>query len=229
MKIYQRLSAPVYDAIIDAARRHGAHAVGHVPTAITVQHALASGQRSIEHLSGYERVLSRLGWQGASGWVDIDDTRIPSLVDATRLVGTWNCPTMAIYATLANQHPAVERPGIIANRRRFVKALFDGGARLLAGTDAGIDVVEAGTSMHDELAELVAAGLTPYQALRAATVDAGIFLEESGLGMIAVGAPAQLMLLDANPLADIGNARRLAGIVVRGEWYSAAALASLGP
>jgi imidazolonepropionase-like amidohydrolase len=229
MKVYQRLSAPVYDAILDATRRIGVTAVGHVPTAITVEHALSSGQHSIEHFSGYDRAISRQARMGTSAWLDVDESRFAALVQATLAAGTWNCPTMTIYATIANQHGPADRATIVTNRRRFLKALSDAGAGLLAGTDAGIDVVAPGTSMHDELAEFVAAGLTPWQALRAATADAGRYLEVPGLGTVSVGAPAQLMLLDANPLADVANAKRLAGIVVRGEWFSAARLAALDP
>jgi imidazolonepropionase-like amidohydrolase len=229
MKVYQRLSAPVYDAIVQATRRLGIAAVGHVPTAITVEHALASGQLSIEHFTGYDRAISRQARMGTSAWLDVDESRFSALVQATLAAGTWNCPTMAIYVRLSNQHGSADRATIVANRRRFLKALSDGGAGLLAGTDAGIDVVPAGTSMHDELAEFVAAGMTPWQALRAATADAGGYLEVPGLGTVSVGAPAQLMLLDANPLADVANAKLLAGIVVRGEWFSTVRLLSLNP
>jgi len=81
--------------------------------------------------------------------------------------------------------------------------------------------------MHDELRELVAAGLSPFQALRAATADAGIFLGVPHLGTIVVGAPAELMLLDGDPLANIANTARLAGLIRRGTWFSASALDSL--
>jgi imidazolonepropionase-like amidohydrolase len=135
---------------------------------------------------------------------------------------------MAIFTQLSQQHSPTERASIIANRRRFVAELQRQGARLLAGTDAGIDIVSPGVAMHDELRELVAAGLTPYQALRAATKDAGEFLRVPGLGTITVGAPAELVLLDGDPLTNIGNTSRVAGLLVRGSWYSASALAALG-
>jgi imidazolonepropionase-like amidohydrolase len=207
-----------------ASRSRGLSAVGHVPTAVPVLHALEAGQRSIEHLTGYDRAVSRQGRTGTWGWVDADVSRFASLAQATAQTGAWNCPTLAIFVELAKQHPPAERPAIIANRRRFVLELSRHGAPLIAGTDSGIDIVSPGISIHDELAELVAAGLSPYQALRAATADAGRFLERPGLGTITVGAPADLMLLEGNPLADIAHARRLAGIVLRGEWLSVAAL-----
>ena len=70
-----------------------------------------------------------------------------------------------------------------------------------------------------ELAELVGAGLTPFQALQAATANAAAFLGGSEQrGLVAVGHRADLLLLDANPLVDIANSRRIAGVMLRGRW-----------
>ena len=228
VKVYQQLQADVYDSIMFAAQRRGIPVDGHVPTAVTVQRALQLRQRSIEHLSGYDRAVSRRSGTGSFAWADIDDSMFPELVRQTVAAGTWNCPTMAIFLQLAQQHPAAERATIIANRRRLVRELVRQGARLLAGTDSGIDVVSPGVSIHDELRELVAAGLSPFQALRAATADAGTFLGVPHLGTIVVGAPAELMLLDNDPLVNIANTSRLAGLIRRGTWYSASALDSIG-
>jgi imidazolonepropionase-like amidohydrolase len=99
--------------------------------------------------------------------------------------------------------------------RRFQTA----GVRLLVGTDAMNTGVVPGFSVHDELADLVAAGLTPYEALRAATVNAAAFFAVQGrTGTIAVGQPADLVLLEANPLDAIANSRRIAGVMLRGVW-----------
>ena len=66
---------------------------------------------------------------------------------------------------------------------------------------------------------LVAAGLTPYQALHTGTVDVAKFLgEEGGSGVVRVGARADLLLLDANPLTSIANSLRINGVVVNGRW-----------
>ena len=226
LKIYQRLSAEVYDSIVAAARRHGVAFAGHVPTAVTVEHAIDAGQRSIEHLGGYDRAVSRRGGLGTYAWVDVDPSKFAALVQRTVQAGTWNCPTLAIIAKISEQHTRSDRASLLANRRRFVQALSRQGAKLIAGTDAGIDVVYA-NAIHDELQEFVAAGLTPYQALRAATIDAGEFLGVPQLGTLTVGAPAQLLLLDADPVLSISNTRRIVGLVVRGTWYSSAALGAL--
>jgi imidazolonepropionase-like amidohydrolase len=81
-----------------------------------------------------------------------------------------------------------------------------------------------GWSLHDELRLLVGAGLTPYEALRAATANAGEFFAKhfhaGPSGTITPGARADLVLLDANPLDDIRNTRKVRGVVVRGRWMA---------
>jgi hypothetical protein len=111
---------------------------------------------------------------------------------------------------------------------KLTRGFRDAGARLLVGTDALNTGTVPGTSAHDELALLVAAGLTRYEALRAATADAGEFLQKPArIGTIAVGKQADLILLDANPLENIENTRRIAGVMVRGRWLADAAIRRL--
>ncbi|MEO8452253.1 MAG: amidohydrolase family protein, partial [Gemmatimonadota bacterium] len=110
----------------------------------------------------------------------------------------------------------------------LVKALQAAGARLLAGTDATIPSVVPGTSLHEELESLVAAGLTPYQALRAATYNAADFLAGLGeFGTVAEGKRADLVLVDADPLEHVENAARLSGVMVRGRWLPKAELQAM--
>lgn len=218
IKVYSQLTPPAYRAIARAAHEAGIPIIGHVPLRVDVREALAAGQLSIEHFTGYDRALSRTARGGTWGWGDADTTRFAPLVAATVRAGTWNCPTLAIYAKLSEGQTADERQRIIGNRRAFVLALSRAGAHLLAGTDAGINVVAPGSSLHDELAEFVAAGLTPWKALRAATVDAAAFLGRPDLGRVSPGAAADLLLVSGNPLADVRYAAAIEGVVLRGEW-----------
>jgi imidazolonepropionase-like amidohydrolase len=100
----------------------------------------------------------------------------------------------------------------------IVRALAAAGAPLLAGTDTPNPYVVPGASLHQELALFVEAGLSPYVALRAATIDAADFLGEAHGGRIVVGARADLVMLSANPLADIHALDQIEGVVVRGTW-----------
>ena len=100
---------------------------------------------------------------------------------------------------------------------KTVKGFRDAGARLLAGTDALNPCVVPGFSLHDELRNLVAAGLTPYEALRTATINAAEFLSATS-GVVAVGKQADLILVNGDPLKDVSNASRRAGVLLRGQW-----------
>ena len=224
IKVYTSLSPSVYDAIAAAARGHDIPFAGHVPHAVDIRHAIASGQRTVEHLTGYDRAVSATGRSGTWAWTDARRDTYADLARVTAAAGTWNCPTLAIYSELSRQHPAADRAIIIRERRAFVLELERAGAPLLAGSDAGIDVVAAGSSLHDELGELVQAGLSPARVLRMATLDAARFLGLTDQGRVEVGARADLVLLAGNPLGDIGETRGIEGVVVRGAWSSRAAL-----
>jgi imidazolonepropionase-like amidohydrolase len=104
---------------------------------------------------------------------------------------------------------------------KTVKGFRDAGVRLLAGTDALNPCVVPGFSLHDELRNLVAAGLTPYEALRTATVNAAEFLGAAQTsGAIAVGKQANLILVNADPFKDVNNASRCTGVMLRGRWLA---------
>jgi hypothetical protein len=105
---------------------------------------------------------------------------------------------------------------------QLVRECHARGVRLVIGTDAMNTGVVPGYSAHDEMADLVAAGLPPYAALRAATANAAEFLDREGeRGTVAVGQRADLLLLEANPLEDIAHTRRIAGVMLAGRWLSA--------
>ena len=108
-------------------------------------------------------------------------------------------------------------------RRRLILELHRAGAGLLLGSDSPQVFNVPGFSLHRELDTLVAAGLSPYDALYTGTVAVAEFLGSNG-GSIAAGRDADLVLLDADPLDDIRNSRRIHGVMLRGTWYGASAL-----
>jgi imidazolonepropionase-like amidohydrolase len=103
--------------------------------------------------------------------------------------------------------------------------LHKAGVRLLAGTDAVTDYCVPGFALHDELALLVKAGLSPGEALRTATLNPAEFLGlEKDLGSIAIGKRADLVLLERNPLNDIHNTTSVWGVIRRGQYFTRAEL-----
>jgi hypothetical protein len=116
--------------------------------------------------------------------------------------------------------------------QRLTKGLSDAGALLLLGTDASAPGLFPGQSAQLELRELVAAGLTPYQALATGTRNAGKFVSEhvrgaEKFGTITVGGRADLILLDQNPLVDIKHISAVHGVMARGRWLPLAELQRL--
>ncbi len=110
-------------------------------------------------------------------------------------------------------------------RRQLVRALRDGGAGLLLGADAPQVFNVPGFATLRELESMVAAGLTPYQALEMGTRNPPIALGVPGsFGTVEVGRRADLLLLDADPLADIRNVWKRAGVVLAGRWLPASEL-----
>jgi imidazolonepropionase-like amidohydrolase len=118
-------------------------------------------------------------------------------------------------------------------RKRFVQmelemtlAMFRAGVPFMAGTDTAAGVhVFPGFSLHQELALFVQAGLTPMQALQTATRNPAEFMGRlADLGTVEKGKIADLVLLDANPLEDIGNTRRIRAVVLAGRYFSRADL-----
>jgi imidazolonepropionase-like amidohydrolase len=121
----------------------------------------------------------------------------------------------------------------LATRKRFVekelevvKAMHLAGVPFLAGTDTASGVyVFPGFSLHEELQRFVAAGFTPLEALQTATLNPARFLGlESMLGTVERGKIADLVLLDANPLDDIRNTQKIAGVLANGRYFSRADL-----
>lgn len=107
----------------------------------------------------------------------------------------------------------------------LVKAMHEAGVQFMAGTDGPDPYVFPGFSLHDELEWLVKSGFTPLQALQAATIGPAVFLSKTDkYGVAEVGQVADLVLLDANPLQDIRNTKKIFGVVVGGKYYSRTAL-----
>jgi imidazolonepropionase-like amidohydrolase len=115
-------------------------------------------------------------------------------------------------------HPAA-REETLAYQLKQLKALVDAGVPVTAGTDSSAVAVVWGFSIHQELELFVKAGLTPYQALEASTrIAAEVMGGAEEWGTIEVGKRADMVLLSANPLENIGNTREIVGVMVRGGW-----------
>jgi amidohydrolase family protein len=144
-----------------------------------------------------------------------------------RLQETWNESSRASAPT-PESLPLRKR--IFRKQQELTGRLFRSGVTLLVGTDAPVAFCPPGFSMHQELALLVEAGVTPAAALQMATLNnAKALQEDHDLGSIEAGKLADLVILDANPLTEIGNTRKIHRIIRGGKVCNPQALLKLVP
>ncbi|MGD9889658.1 MAG: amidohydrolase family protein, partial [Dehalococcoidia bacterium] len=248
IKVYNNLSRAAYDGLIDAAGQRDIPVAGHVPQAVGLRSVLEAGQSSIEHLQGYCSPLGRVppiveelglssvaqATRAAGTWNCVTLILRERMVSVAQSEELFARPEMRYVPaatrafwdartddSIRNASPAdwdrVRRGNAL--RKALTLELRDAGAGLLLGTDTPNRLVTPGFALHDELAHLVDAGLTPYEAIRAGTHDAATFLGAAAeWGTVQAGRRADLLLLDGNPLEDVAHAAHPIGVMVRGQW-----------
>jgi imidazolonepropionase-like amidohydrolase len=251
IKVYQSVPPALVPAIAREAHRLGLTVTGHVPTGMDARQFVEAGADQINHWNSLVSALRAPGPDGRPGRLDLASEHARAFVRFLAERGTVVDPSLA----RAEQHahprdsgyaayePGVARvppalrgalestgvPGALAERaaaqRRLVLAvvgtLHRAGVPLVLGTDLSVP----GHSIYRELELAVAAGLTPLEALRAATAaPARAMGLADSVGTIAPGMRADLVVLDGDPLADIGAVRRVRWVVRGGRMYESAAL-----
>ena len=131
----------------------------------------------------------------------------------------WEGDRARLYKQLDESDHEWSRTGF-QNALRVVGALHEAGAPLMLGTDTPNPYVVPGDSVHDELANLVAAGLSPMAALATATARPAEYLGRSDIGCLHEGCQADLVLLHDDPLANIAATRTISGVMVNGLFLS---------
>ncbi len=242
VKMFEINDTTYFNAVVKASREAWLPCFGHVGRGIELGRALRF-MRSIEHLGGY---LTAEGAAESTLWSDVAATRDAgvwncptqyyyevnlsrNLAKLERADGILLVPTATRLdwvakkrAEIAEGVAASKRDSLeIAGRREVISALDEVGAGLLLGSDSPGRFRVPGYSLMEEIRALRAAGVTPAAILAAGTRSAAACLgQQNELGTVEVGKRADLVLLDANPLEDIENLRRRAGVMLRGAWYT---------
>ena len=191
----------VLDSVLAVAQRIHLPVAGHVPFPTTVEHAIAGGYRCIEHPLT-EWLWNRRTEKSVEAG-EQDTSGIQVLATAMHRANVWHDPTQGHYNQRHNDAP------------NLLKVEHNAGVELLLGTD---ELPWQGVITR-ELQAFVAAGLTPYQALRAGTRNvAAYFRTLAESGTIAVGKRADLVLLMGNPLQDVRYTAQPAGVMRAGYW-----------
>lgn len=251
IKVYTLLPHDAYLAVLERAKQLGLPVAGHVPVEVTPEEAARAGQRSVEHLRDEIEPFCIGGDSAAcDSLLDLFRERgvwqTPTLV-VLRAKTTPQPDTLGDDARLGLVAPVMRdlwmkmladkrsRPGYwrgkqerFRGERALVRRMRDRGVALLAGSDAGAYFTYPGSGLHDELELLVESGLTPAEALRSATLEPARYLGAAdSLGSVAPGRVADLVLLDGDPLADVGNTRRIQAVIQAGRLWTRPALEGL--
>jgi imidazolonepropionase-like amidohydrolase len=205
LKIQPAIDRELVAALVDESRDLGLTVVGHLPRGMSAVEGAALGLRSIEHLGPY---------------LDLDDAQIKETIEAFLEHGTWMSP--ALYSLVAPVEARGDDPTLDRRLQRsyeIVRRFHEAGVPILVGSNfAYRDWPQTpGTGLHGEMRVLVEAGLDPMDVVKLSTSRAAAFAGAGDeTGAIRPGLRADMVLLDADPLADIRNTGRIAAVVLRG-------------
>jgi len=252
IKIYTLLPAEAAAGVFHEARKRKLQVVGHLPAAIDLDVAIESGMSGIEHMAveigglcsveDEQRcieVLQRI----RDANVHLTPTLLvrqrrtllddPAIIDLAR---TDKMPTIVANDWLSRREQKISEmtpPDWQAMRSQYVREqrltelAIATDSLIVVGTDAGELFIPPGSSFHDELGLLVAAGMDEMQVLFSATARATDFLGLANRGRIRAGASADLVILKSNPLDDIRNTRDIDIVILKGRVLTSGQLACL--
>ncbi len=239
IKVYSQIKPEMLRVIADEAHRRGLSVTGHVPDAVTTAEGVADGMDQINHLGYVSKAMQ------ANGKVDVNSDAAKftiALLKEKNIVvdDTQSWTEMASHAksvdpasfepgvnaapfTAANKYRTMGRPvdaarakQSMATNQAVLHALIEAGVTIIPGSDTGL----IGYGLDRELELYVEAGMTPMQAIQAATIfSAKVMKLDKDSGTIEAGKRADLVLIDGNPLTNISDIRKTISVVTEGRMY----------
>lgn len=231
----QKIAPPVVRAIVDEASKNGLKVIAHVRDHIDAETAVGSGVYALAHLARDRDMSDALVADIVKRGVYVTPTlsmaernnyagAVPAWFEEPGLLALLQGSLTKVELDLVRQGFIERTPEQAANAtraygilERTVTRLNAAGARVVLGGDTGLPQHYWGLAEQRELELLVKAGLTPAQAIVAGTSRAAEFLSLPDLGTLAAGKVADFLVLDANPLDDILNTRRISNLYIQGK------------
>ncbi len=248
IKVYTWLNEETFKAVIDEAKKQQMKVVGHIPAAFEgkaatdffvphfglIAHAEELSKQTNDHSYKKAQEFARLAKENGTWLIPNLSNMVSIEQQAKSLENIENLPGFKYV------HPLMQNKWLTSNSYHgaskdliayykelvdfhilIVKAFKEANVPMVAGTDAGISGIIAGFSLHQELKLLVDAGLTNEEALASTTRLAAEWLGiDDKIGTIETGKFADMVLLDKNPLEDISNTTKIAGVFVNGKWIA---------
>jgi imidazolonepropionase-like amidohydrolase len=209
---FKKLTPEIYGAIIDEAHKRGLRVTAHIFDLEDAKGLIRAGVDALAH-----GVRDR----------DVDEELVAMFKQRPNLVLTPNLPPRGVKVDLGWLAPSLEpkeRAAVEAANtdRPLAQAFYGIQARNLAKLNAAGARITLGTDgntpwgPHYEMQDMVLAGMTPMQVIVAATRNSAQFMRLADIGTLQAGKSADFIVLDANPLDDISNTRRIASVILRG-------------
>lgn len=250
LKVHPGLTLEQFRVMAEEAKAHDIEFAGHVPEAVGIHHAIVLGSRTIDHLDGYMtalggmtepvdaesmRPLARLTRAHGVGVV-------PTQALWETIIGAGDVEQLMAYEELkyvpqqiregwiryaqnpSSAYATTETAAVHAeNRQRLLRVLHEEGVEILLGTDAPQLFSVPGLSMRREIPLMQDAGMSNLAIIQSGTLAVGrYFADKDDFGVIRVGARADLLLLDNNPLQHIETLFRPQAVMAQGRWYDRA-------
>lgn len=248
IKVYSGLNQATFNAIVQEAQKQGMKVVGHIPNVFRgkLAEAFIPNYSLVAHAEEFSKQSKSFSFSDAQRFAQLAKENgtwlTPTLITMVRIAQqTHSLDSIKNSPLLKYVPPLMQSKWLLSNNynretdtkritridsmvifhQLLIKAFKEAKVPIVTGTDAGVSGVIWGFSLHDEIALLVKAGLSPEEALVSATRLPAQWLGiEDKIGTVEKDKMADLLLLDANPLDDIANTRKIAGVFINGRWVN---------